>query len=154
MSPAPFARGARPELASGTAAAETDARKEWIMATNRVPVAFAEFVKFLSNMVRGLAAGARSDAQQKEYFGSLSHGLEMIVRLDRRQEALKVQLGKMTSELESEQRAAKATIARVVSYLEYKFGKTSSDLHKYGLAPRRFVARRKAQPADSGAAAQ
>ncbi|MBI2901220.1 MAG: hypothetical protein HYY17_13640 [Planctomycetes bacterium] len=123
------------------------------MASHRVPIAFGEFVKFLGSLVRGLEAGGRSDPRQRKHHALLSTSLDVLVRTDRKQEGLKVQLGKVTNELETVKRAATAEIARVVRYLEYVHGTRSGELLKYGLTPRKVGARRKPEGGAPAAAA-
>lgn len=130
-------------LRSGTVSAATKDGKEPKMAGSRVPRTFGQLMQSLGNVVRGLETGAQKDSNQKTHLAGLAQALKSITELDRRQEALKVQLVQTTSELEAQQHSAQEMLKRVVSYLESVYGKTSPELNNYGIAPRRFVVPRK-----------
>ena len=107
------------------------------MTIDRIPASFGPFIQLLGKMVEGLTAGASGDRHQEQFHAALSGMLHSLVRMDRKQEGLKVQLVATTRDLVAVHRTAKTLMAQVVCYLEGVYGKNSLEMLQYGVSPRR-----------------
>lgn len=115
------------------------------MAT-RIGTSFADLINFLEASLGGLKSST-GDAVQKKYAADVTKILPELRKLDDRQEKAKAELYTTTKELKVKDKEARAIGAKMVSYLESVYGKSGTELQRYGFSRRQQGGGRKKKTA-------
>ena len=116
------------------------------MGKARVGRSFADVTDALDGLNAGLADGAKTDSNQKEYQKECTERLTKRKQLDAEQEAAKAAQQSLTEKLEKQDHDDRLFFGRVVSYLESKLGKFAEEMQRYGFPPRKSGGRKGPRP--------
>jgi predicted nucleic acid-binding Zn-ribbon protein len=107
--------------------------------TIRVGKSFADLLNAMQQLSAGLSS-SQDDPKQATYTKEIAALFENLRSLDERQEKAKSELYALSQEITEREKEARSLLGKVISYLESEYGKTGTELQRYGLSKRQFAA--------------
>ena len=107
----------------------------------RIGTSFADLLNAMQQLGSGLSS-SQEDTKQASYSKDLTALYENLRSLDDRQEKAKAELHTTSEQLAEKEKEARSVVSKVISYLEFEYGKTSAELERYGITKRQFTGRR------------
>jgi hypothetical protein len=108
--------------------------------TIRVGKSFADLLNAMQQLSAGLSS-SQDDPKQVAYAKEIAALFESLRSLDEKQEKAKSELYTLSQEIAEKEKAARLILSKVISYLESEYGKTGTELQRYGVSKRQIAAR-------------
>jgi hypothetical protein len=109
--------------------------------SKRIGTSFADLLSAMQQVAAGLST-SQEDPKQASYAKDLKALHESLRSLDERQEKAKAELHTTSEQLSEKEKEARLLLSKAISYLESEYGKSSTELERYGIAKRQLTGRK------------